>query len=211
MAHVPVMLEEVVAYLLPVVEFPSLCIDATVGDGGHSAALLAAAPALSVICVDRDGDILERAKRHLSIFKDRVCYVQAWFDEFLAGYRGAPPQAVLFDLGVSSFQLRTPQRGFSFRLQAPLDMRLSTSQSTDASDILRRSSRAELTRIFSHYGEERFAAQIAQSVVERRKRAPILDTQTFNSVVVGAIPPRYRYRGRIHPATRCYQALSDCR
>ena len=204
--HTAVLTPEVVAWLSPAVQSSSLCIDATVGEGGHSAALLAAYPHLQMICIDRDDEMILRAKERLKCFAQRVQFETAWFDEFLTNYRGNPPQAVLFDLGISAVHLRNSSRGFSFRIPAPLDMRLDSRQSLSAAQIVQRASLSELTRMLKEYGEEPQAASIARHIVAERQRHPIQDTQALNRVIQRARPPSYRRRS-LHPATRSYQAL----
>ncbi len=204
--HTAVLTPEVVAWLSPAVQSASLGIDATVGEGGHSVALLRAYPALQMICVDRDDEMILRARERLKCFAERVRFETAWFDEFLANYRGRPPQIVFFDLGISAVHLQSSSRGFSFRIPAPLDMRLDREQPLSAAHIVQRASHSELTRILKGYGEEPQAAAIARHIVAERRRRPIQDTQTLNKIIQRAQPPAYRRRA-LHPATRSYQAL----
>ena len=205
MIHTPVLQAEVSHWLSPAVQSSSLCIDATVGEGGHSAALLEAHPQLRMICIDRDYEMIVRAKARLKSFTARIQFVEAWFDEFLATYRGPAPQGILFDLGISMAHFRG-SHGFSFRTTAPLDMRLDRGQHITAAHIVQRASLADLSAILKEYGEEPFATRIAQRIVEARGHRAISDTLTLNKIIMRAVPPRHR-RGGIHPVTRSYQAL----
>lgn len=163
-----------------------------------------------LIGFDRDAESLIEARKHLARFGDRVMLVHENFKNSAGVIRQLnlkEVQGVLLDLGVSSAQLDEPGRGFSFRSDAPLDMRMDRREaSTTAGDIVNRYSEKELERILHDFGEERFAGRIARGLVRERSRRPIRTTGELTGVVVGAVPRKYRY-GRLHPATRTFQAL----
>ncbi len=202
--HEPVLPEEVLEYLAPQGQ-ESLLIDGTVGEGGHSELFLAAFSDLHVIAIDIDREMLERARAVLQPYAHRLAFHRVWFDEFLAEYQGRPVHRILLDLGVSSIHLGDSGRGFSFRYDAPLDMRLS-GQGPTAAEVVNTLSERELADLLFHYGGERMSRRIARAIVRRRARTPIQGTAELADTIAGAVPPSYRY-GRIHPATRSFQAL----
>lgn len=205
MAHVPVLVREVIGYLAPLRD--GLVVDCTLGAGGHAAALLEAVPGLRIIGFDRDPQARHLAAGRLRGFGDRVRIIAGEFAELGALLRQAgiaKVDGVLADLGVSSMQLETAERGFSFRREGPLDMRMGPGQLT-ASEIVNRYSEAELHKIFKEYGEERRARRIAQAVVERRTEKPIETTTELRRIVHRAVAGGPRQR--IDPATRVFQAL----
>jgi 16S rRNA (cytosine1402-N4)-methyltransferase len=180
-------------------------VDATLGLGGHSAALLAAHPELRLIGIDRDPEALRLAASRLSSFADRVSLHQAVYDEIPAvlGAAGVSRvDGVLFDLGVSSLQLDETRRGFSYSQDAPLDMRMSSSGPT-AAEVVNEYSEDELTRILREYGEERWARRIAQFIVRER---PLTSSARLVELVRDAIPAAARRTGG-NPAKRTFQAL----
>jgi 16S rRNA (cytosine1402-N4)-methyltransferase len=207
--HEPVLLEEVMAFLVPPAD-DGLLVDATLGQGGHAEAFLKRYPELFLIGVDADSAVLETARERLSPYADRIELVRAWFGDFFARYAkkgdGRKPDIVLFDLGISSFHYKSSGRGFSFDRDEPLDMRLDPELPATAADLIDGSSRQELTRIFREYGEERYAWEIAGRIVRERERAPITTSAGLARVISESVPPSYRHR-KIHPATRCFQAL----
>ena len=177
-------------------------LDATVGGGGHSQQILSAAEKVQVIALDRDRDALAAAKVKLADYYPQQ--IEFWHGNY-ADYQ---PQDVLFDgiiadLGVSSPQLDTPERGFSFRHSASLDMRMDRSQSLTAAEIINHWQEKQLADIFFQYGEERFSRRIARQIVRER---PFQDTIDLAKAIARAVPAKYRY-GRINPATRVFQAL----
>ncbi len=205
MAHVPVLVREVIGYLAPLRE--GLVADCTLGAGGHAAALLEAVPGLRVIGFDRDPQARHLAAGRLGRFGDRVRILDGEFAELGAVLRRAGVETVdgiLADLGISSMQLETAERGFSFRREGPLDMRMGPGELT-ARDIVNRYSEAELQKIFQEYGEERRARRIARAVVEAREPKPIETTTELRQLIHRTVgrPPRQR----IDPATRVFQAL----
>jgi 16S rRNA (cytosine1402-N4)-methyltransferase len=185
---------------------PGPVVDATVGAGGHAAALLEAMPGRVLIGVDRDDAALAIAGEALARFGDRVVLRRANFDELAAvvaalGLDGVA--AVLLDLGVSSMQLDDPGRGFSYRGDGPLDMRADRRQRLTAADVVNDYAEADLRRILAVHGEERFAGRIARAVVAAR---PLTSTGELAEVVRDAIPAPARRRGG-HPAKRTFQAI----
>jgi 16S rRNA (cytosine1402-N4)-methyltransferase len=199
--HVPVMVAEVVDVLRPVPA--GVIVDATLGAGGHAAALLEALPAHTLLGLDRDDAALALAEGHLARFGDRVTLRQANFDELGDRLVSPPVSAVLFDLGVSSMQLDEPRRGFSYRGDGPLDMRADRRQATTAADVVNGYDEGDLARVLARHGEERFARRIARAIVAAR---PLSTTGQLAEVVKGAIPAPARRRGG-HPAKRTFQAI----
>lgn len=202
--HVPVLRDRVVAWLAPTA--PGLVVDATVGLGGHAAALLEAAPGLRLIGLDRDPEAIERAHQRLQPYSDRVRLIQSAFAELPAVLHslGCPPvAAILADLGCSSLQLDSAERGFSFSRSGPLDMRMSCS-GPSAGDLVNGAAEDELVWVLREYGEERRARRVARAIVEARRRRPIGTTDELAHLVAGAVGGGSQ---RIHPATRTFQAL----
>ena len=203
--HVPVLVDPVVDLLAPAA--PGLLVDATLGLGGHAEALLAAAAGFRLLGVDRDPQAVAEARRRLGHFSQRVETVRATFDRVpdLLTDRGLPPPAaVIADLGCSSLQLDSPQRGFSFAADGPLDMRMGGGERTAAS-LVNEADEEELVSIFFRYGEERRSRAIARAIVRRRQQRPLASTGDLRRAVEAVVPVR---RGqRIHPATRVFQSL----
>jgi 16S rRNA (cytosine1402-N4)-methyltransferase len=200
--HQPVMRDEVVELFGPVP--PGVIVDATLGGGGHARALLDTRPDIAIAGIDQDADALAAAARRLTGHTDRTTLHHARFDA-LASLVDGPVSGVLFDLGVSSPQFDRPERGFSYRADAPLDMRMDRSDdhAQTAADILNTYGEAELARLFADSGEHRFARRIARAVVAAR---PMRTTDELVEVVRGAIPHAARRTGG-HPAKRVFQAL----
>jgi 16S rRNA (cytosine1402-N4)-methyltransferase len=197
--HIPVLRDEVVSLFAPV---PSgVLVDATVGGGGHSEALLAAYDGLRIIGLDRDAIALEAAGRRLARFGDRVTLVHAPFSA-LADTVDAPLSGVLFDLGVSSPQLDVRERGFSFRTDATLDMRMDQSTGATAGQLVNELPESALAALFRENGEGRLSGRIAHAVVAAR---PLTSTVQLAEVVAAAVPAAVRRKG--NPATRVFQAL----
>ncbi len=207
----PVLVAETLDLLAPERRPGGLFVDATVGLGGHAEALLLRAPEARLVGLDRDPQALERAARRLAPFGDRVRLVPANFfhiEEVLSGLGLRGVAGVLADLGVSSLQLETPERGFSFRLEGPLDMRMGLADVT-AADLVNQSSEGELETIFRDYGEERQARRIARAIVRARAEAPIETTGQLKRLIDRNRGPRDKRsrEERIDPATRVFQAL----
>ena len=204
--HSPVMAAEVVELFSPVP--PGVVVDATVGGGGHAEAILAAHPGLSVLGLDRDPDALGAARARLARFGPRAEVAHAPFASLAeragewSGRTGAVVVGVLFDLGVSSPQLDRPERGFSYRVPGPLDMRMDPTATLTAADVLNGYPEDELAALFADSGESRLARRIARAVVRAR---PVRDTGHLAEVVAGAVPAAVRRRG--NPATRVFQAV----
>lgn len=210
--HSPVMVAEVLAYLGA--EDDGLFVDATLGLGGHAEAILQASPRNRVLGFDRDGEAIELARRRLARFGERFEAVHDDYRHLKQKFieKGIGPiKGLLADLGVSSFQLDTPERGFSFRptdklaTGPPLDMRMDRTESVTAADLVNQLSERELAEIIWRYGQERAARRIARQIVEARARAPITTTTQLAELVVRAV--RQTRQQRIHPATRTFQAL----
>lgn len=184
-------------------------VDATVGAGGHAWGILnASAPDGQLLGLDLDPQALELARERLQAFGERVTLVQASYTSLLEQARALgwhSVNGIMIDLGVSSMQLDTPQRGFSFQTDGPLDMRFGPSQTLTASDIVNHWSERELADIIWQYGEERLSRRIAQAIIKARP----LDTTTKLAEVISAVVARNKAHGRsrIHPATRTFQAL----
>lgn len=202
--HKPVLASEVVNYLRPDRE-ASLLLDATVGQGGHTLLFLDSYPLLHVIGVDADPRMLEYARERLSPFGDRVELVHSWFDDFLVDYdRDRRPDRILFDLGISMVHFSPDGGGFSYRDESAFDMRLNPEEERNALDALAELSQEELADVIYNYGEERLSRRIAAALKERRRE--IESAAEAAEVIRAAVPPKYR-RGRLHPATRTFQAL----
>ena len=202
--HRPVMVDLVVELFAPVP--PGVVVDATLGGGGHSEALLDAHPHLSVVGLDQDPDALAAASDRLRRFGDRVAMRHTRFDRLPAvlselGHDGA--SGALFDLGVSSPQLDRPERGFSFRTPGPLDMRMDPTRPVNAADLVNGAPESELARLLRAYGDERYAARIARAIVTAR---PLTSTDQLADVVRDAVPAAARRTGG-HPARRTFQAI----
>lgn len=213
--HKPVLLEQVVEHLAAV--SPRTVLDATLGGGGHSEALLEALEECLLIGMDADLAALEFAQARLKKFTGRFQAVQGNFrnmDEAMARLGIHKVDAIVMDLGVSSRQLDDPQRGFSFRFEGPLDMRMDPTSGVPAAEWIQNSTEEELARVIRDYGEERHARRIARAIVHERKCNEIRTTQQFSELVARAVgaPAAARggagsHRGKIHPATRTFQAV----
>jgi 16S rRNA (cytosine1402-N4)-methyltransferase len=197
--HIPVLRDEVVSVFSPVPA--GTLVDATVGGGGHSAALLESQPGLRLIGLDRDEMALAAAAERLAPFGDRVTLVHAPFSA-LGEVASGPLSGVLFDLGMSSPQLDHAERGFSFRADAAIDMRMDQSTGTTAAELVNELPEAALAALFRENGEGRLAGRIARAVVRAR---PLTSTMELADVVAAAVPAAVRRKG--HPAKRVFQAL----
>jgi 16S rRNA (cytosine1402-N4)-methyltransferase len=208
--HVPVLLDRVLALLDPAIAGrPATVVDATLGMGGHTSALLAAHPQLTVVGLDRDPEALRRSAERLAPYAGRTHLVHAVYDELPGALAelGIPRvDGVLFDLGVSSLQLDEAGRGFAYAQDAPLDMRMDQSRGITAQDVVNTYPPGELVRVLRQYGEERFAPRIVSAIVRERSVAPLTSSARLAELVRDAIPAATRRTGG-HPAKRTFQAL----
>jgi 16S rRNA (cytosine1402-N4)-methyltransferase len=208
--HVPVLLDRVVALLAPCLQQPgSVMVDATLGLGGHTEAVLTRCELARVVGIDRDPAALELARTRMAPYGDRFTGVHAVYDELpevLEDLGLATVDAVFFDLGVSSMQLDVRERGFAYSEDAPLDMRMDGTSGPTAADVLNTYSAPELTRVLRDYGEEKFARKIAAAVVRRREEAPFTTSARLVELLYAEIPAPARRTGG-HPAKRTFQAL----
>ncbi len=206
--HQPVLLEPTVQFLNP--RPGGLIVDGTVGSGGHSAALLPRLlPDGRLIAIDRDPTALALAEQRLSEFAPMITFLRGDFRDLrqhLARIGRSGVDGLLVDLGMSSLQVDAPERGFSFLKEGPLDMRMDPDQQTTAETLVHRLSADELTTLFGTLGEERFSRRIAHRIVQERRTHPITTTTQLARLVTSAVPPGARH-GRLHPATRVFQAL----
>jgi len=208
--HVPVMTERVVELLEPVAASAvATVVDATVGLGGHSQALLDRFPRLRVVGLDRDPAALQHSSERLSAYADRLVLVHAVYDALprvLSDAGIAQVDGVLFDLGVSSLQLDEDARGFSYSRETPLDMRMDPTTGRSAADVVNTATVDELARLLARYGEERFARRIAAAIVRDRANSPITSSARLAALVRDAVPAATRRHGG-NPAKRTFQAL----
>jgi len=206
--HTPVLLAEVVEYLN--CQANGIYLDATLGSGGHAYTILKDNPEIkALIALDWDEDAIKQARKRLQPFSHKSYIFQENFINIrtvLKKLEVKELNGILLDLGVSSQQLEDPNRGFSFRLQGPLDMRMNRNLPNTALDLVNTSSVSQLKQVFLDYGEERFAPRIARALVTERKKEPVADTLTLAQLVTSAIPRKYHPR-KIHPATKTFQAL----
>jgi 16S rRNA (cytosine1402-N4)-methyltransferase len=203
-SHLPVMAREVVELLLPVPD--GLIVDCTVGGAGHARVLLDARPDIRLLGIDRDADAVAVARLRLEPYGDRAQVVNGGFEGLAelveAHSRGDRVMGILMDLGVSSPQLDRPERGFSYRFDAPLDMRMDARQTLTAADVVNGYDLEDLIEIISGNGEERYARRIARGIVAAR---PLDTTRELVDVIRASIPAAQRRRG--HPARRTFQAI----
>jgi len=205
--HTPVLLEETLKYLAPR-KAGELMIDATIGEGGHSNAFLSQFPELRIIGIDADPEILKIARERLGHFGERVQFYSGWSHDFFAEYpeEFKRPDTILLDLGVSLFHYEKSGRGFSFRYDEPLDMRIDASSGIGAAELIERFSERDLADLLYTNGEERYSRRIARAIGEAKSGGKIGSSAVLAEIVERAVPPAYRH-GPIHPATRTFQAL----
>jgi 16S rRNA (cytosine1402-N4)-methyltransferase len=198
--HIPVLASELIAGLNI---SPGNCyLDATVGGGGHSHLILSTFADVTIVGIDRDPQALAAAKANLAAyFPERISFWQGNFGDYNPGKQQFA--GIIADLGVSSPQLDAPERGFSFRHPASLDMRMDSNQEITAADVINDQDETTLANIFYRYGEERLSRRIARQIVQKR---PFYTTTELAEAIARCVPAKYRY-GRIHPATRVFQAL----
>lgn len=207
--HTPVLLDRCLELLEPAISAPgATVIDATLGMGGHSEAMLTRFPDLHVIGIDRDPDAIRLAGERLAPFADRVTFVHETYDGIEAALAAAGRERVngiLFDLGVSSLQLDESERGFAYSQDAPLDMRMDQTGDVTAATILAESTAVELARIFRDYGDEKLAKRYADAIVSARTVGPMTTSAQLVQVLQDATPAKLKNAG--HPAKRVFQAL----
>ena len=209
--HISVMRDTCIDLLTPAInksETP-VVVDATLGLGGHSEALLESNPNLVLIGIDRDLDAIVKAKNRLAKFENRAMVSHAIFDEVtdvVNSFGFEKVDGILFDLGVSSMQLDQSDRGFSYSQDAPLDMRMDRSTGITASEIINTYAPGDLVRILRTYGEEKFATRIVENIVKERAKAPLNSTAQLATLVKESIPAATRRTGG-NPAKRTFQAL----
>ncbi len=203
-SHYSVLLNECIEALN--IKPNGIYVDCTAGGGGHSYEI---AKRLTdgghLIAIDQDADAIAAASKRLAPFSDRVTFVQNNFSEIKSILNGQKIDGALIDLGVSSYQLDTPERGFSYMHNAPLDMRMNTEQAFGAYQVVNTYSESELCRILFDYGEERFAKRIAQNIIRKRESSPIKTTFELAELVKASIPKSNKDSG--HPAKRTFQAI----
>ncbi|WP_431791182.1 16S rRNA (cytosine(1402)-N(4))-methyltransferase RsmH [Microbacterium paraoxydans] len=202
--HAPVLLDRCVELLAPALqEDGAVLVDATLGMGGHSEALLERFPGIRLIGLDRDTDALKIAGERLARFRDRVTLVHTVYDEIGLHAQGAA--GILFDLGVSSLQLDEAERGFAYSKDAPLDMRMDQTKGITAAEVIATYSEGNLRRIFERYGEEKLAGRYARFIIDARQKQPITRSGELVDILVAATPAAAQRSG--HPAKRVFQAL----
>ncbi len=204
--HYPVMHEEVLENLTLPRDRETVLIDCTTGEGGHTKLFLESYPLVTVIGLDRDSEIQKKAIERLKDYGERFKPVNTWFNDYLSSRDSESADGILFDLGISIFHYEESERGFSFRKDEELDMRLDSSQSLTAETIVNEYSEEELANVIYKYGEERYSRRIARAIGERRQEKRIVTSKELGEIIWTAVPREYRY-GRIHPATRTFQAL----
>lgn len=209
--HTPVLLNDCLSYLSPEgerYEQNAFMIDATLGEGGHSFAFLTRYPTLRILGLDADVEIQARAKERLLPFEGRMQFFNGWFNDFFDQYEPSAerPHIILFDLGISVFHYERSGRGFSFRYDEELDMRLNPTQGKPASYFVNTMEETALADMIYLYSDEKFSRRIASAIVAARKNGNIYSSKALADIIFAAVPPKYRY-GKIHPATRTFQAL----
>ncbi|MBM3246282.1 MAG: 16S rRNA (cytosine(1402)-N(4))-methyltransferase RsmH [Candidatus Omnitrophica bacterium] len=208
--HTPVMVTEIIDYLN--LSPGKTIVDATVGTGGHSRQIIEKImPGGRLIGIDRDQESLAVAKEELRQYGDACQFIYGNFcdiDSILAGLKIKKIDGIVFDLGISSFQLGDPNRGFSFQREGPLDMRLDRNSYISAYDLVNNLNEEEISALLWNFGQERWHNRIAHLLVEERQSQPIATTAQLANIVVRAVPQRYRYRYyHIHPATRTFLGI----
>lgn len=205
--HISVLLNESITGLN--IKPNGIYVDCTTGGGGHSYEIAKRLDGGRLICIDRDSDAIAAAKTRLAPFADRITFVKDNFsniDSILNEIGIDKIDGALADLGVSSYQFDTAERGFSYKLDAPLDMRMDVSSPLTASDVVNTYSEEDIRRVISVYGEDSFAPAIARAIVRARETAPITSTTELSDIVKSAYPPKFREIGH-HPAKKTFQAI----
>lgn len=210
-SHYSVMLNECIDFL-PKFEKDSIFVDGTFGGGGHSFAIAEKFPNIKIFGIDQDISAIENGHKNITQknLSDQIELVHLNFSEFPVWFKKNHPDkkvnALLIDLGVSSHQFDTPERGFSFRFDAELDMRMNQESSLTAKEIINEFDEEEISDILYQLGEERFSRTIAKNILEKRQEAPINTTKELEDIIFHSYPKKYRF-GRTHPATKSFQAL----
>ncbi|MBR6565209.1 MAG: 16S rRNA (cytosine(1402)-N(4))-methyltransferase RsmH [Spirochaetaceae bacterium] len=211
--HTPVLLQECLHCLSPEGEAYSenaFLIDSTLGEGGHSNAFLKTYPNLHVLGLDADANIQAKARQRLACYGDRMDFHLGWFDDFYRDFDFSPenprPNLILFDLGISVYHYEESGRGFSFRKDEALDMRLNPNAGPSAADVVNDWSEQKLADTIYLYGEERYSRRIAAAIVTARGASRIESSADLAEIIYNAVPAAYRH-GHLHPATRTFQAL----
>ncbi len=206
-AHTSVLKEEAYEYLVPS-GAGGLFIDATLGEGGHAEYFLNRNEKITIAGIDADESIMRVARGRLEPFGNRIRFFRMWFNQFFADYPAdlPRPDGILFDLGISTFHYEKSGRGFSFGRDEKLDMRLEKDLEISAADMVNEYPEDVLANIIFEYGDERLSRRIAGKIAAVRKTESITSSRQLSEIVSAAVPPSYRY-GRIHPATRTFQAL----
>ena len=209
--HTPVLLNECLDYLSPIgesFEKNALMIDSTLGEGGHSFNFLSKFENLKIVGLDADKVIQAKARERLACFGQRMNFFNGWFNDFYANYPSEyeKPNLILFDLGISVFHYEKSDRGFSFRYDEKLDMRLNAESEKSAADLVNELSETELADMIYLYGEEKLSRRIAKAIVDARSGGKIESSKALAEIIWNCVPANYRY-GQIHPATRTFQAL----
>ena len=199
------MANEVLSFLNPG-EKEALMVDCTLGEGGHTSLFLERYPRLKIIGLDRDSRIMEKARTRMAPYGDRFEAKNIWFDQFWKNYEGPGVDYILFDLGISVFHYEESGRGFSFKREEKLDMRLNTEADLDACDVVNDYDETSLANLIYNYGEERYSRRIAAAICRARQTKRIEYTNELADIIWDAVPNEYRHR-RIHPATKTFQAL----
>jgi 16S rRNA (cytosine1402-N4)-methyltransferase len=205
--HTPVLLEETVKYLAPR-KGGEVMVDATVGEGGHSYAFLSQFPDLKIIGIDADPEIQKAALERLARFGERIQFYSGWSNDFFAEYpvEYRRPDTILIDLGVSLFHYEKSGRGFSFRYDEPLDMRIDPASGLSAAELIAKLPEKELADLIYANGGERYSRRIARAIAEAKSGGVVVSSVVLAEIIERAVPLAYRY-GAIHPATRTFQAL----
>ena len=206
-SHKPVLLDEVLSALS--LREDGMFLDGTVGGAGHSSAIASKLTTGKLIALDRDDTAIAVARERLSRFGDRAEVIKSNFADMAAVCRNIGVDSldgILLDLGVSSHQLDTPERGFSYMHDAPLDMRMDRETPVDAAYVVNNYERGELIRIIRDYGEEKFAVRIADNICKKREESPILTTGELVAIIKNAFPDGGRSL-KHHPAMRTFQAI----
>ena len=202
--HTPVLLDRCVELLAPALQADgAVLVDATLGMGGHSEALLERFPNIRLVGLDRDTDALRIAGERLARFKDRITLVHTVYDEI--GLHAQSAAGILFDLGVSSLQLDEAERGFAYSKDAPLDMRMDQTKGVTAAEVIATYNEGNLRRIFERYGEEKLAGRYARFIIAAREKQPITRSGELVEILQAATPAAAQRAG--HPAKRVFQAL----